>query len=67
MPKVFALISYHLGIWGFLGFFATLIIGFIACCTNISEAVYYILLAIFAAVGIAVSVVCTTRKCRNKN
>jgi hypothetical protein len=66
MQKFLVLMCYHLGIWGFLGFIATLAIGFIACCTNISKPVYFILLGSFAAVGITASIICAARRCKEK-
>jgi hypothetical protein len=67
MKKVFALICYNLGLWGILGFFATLLLGFIACCTNLSPTVFYGLLILFAAVGITATTICVARGCKKAN
>jgi len=64
MQKFLVLMCYHLGIWGFVGFFTTLVLGFIACCTGISKPVFFIALAGFALIGIGVSLVCTARRCK---
>ncbi len=64
MKKVFVLICYNLGLWGILGFFATLILGFLACCANLSENVFYGLLIGFAVIGISASLVCVSRGCK---
>ena len=66
MKKFLVLMCYHLGIWGFLGFLATLIIGFVACCANITKPVYFIILGSFAVIGITTSLICTSRRCRDK-
>lgn len=61
MKRVFGLMCYHLGLWGMLGFFVTLFFGFLACCANLPENIFYISLAVFAAVGITITTVCVTR------
>ena len=66
MNKVFILICYHLGFWGILGFLATLIFGFIACCTNLSQNNFFASLIIFAALGLIASTVCVARGCMRK-
>lgn len=63
MKKVLVLICYHLGLWGILGFFATLILGFIACCTNLSEVIFYVLLGIFAVIGVSATTYCISKSC----
>ncbi len=64
MKKVFVLICYHLGLWGFVGFVITLIIGFIACCANLSVTTFYVLLVAFATIAITVTTYCIIRKCK---
>ena len=63
MKKVIVLTCYHLGLWGIFGFFATLILGFIACCANLSDTFFYVSLGIFAAIGIGVTTYCISRNC----
>lgn len=64
MKRAFVLICYNLGLWGILGFFATLFLGFLACCTNLSESVFYVSLAIFALVGVTATGICVSRGCK---
>ena len=64
MNKVFVLMCYYLGLWGFTGFLVTLIIGFVACCTNMPTVTYYILLGMFAIIGISATVYCIFKKCK---
>lgn len=64
MKKAFVLICYNLGLWGVLGFFATLLLGFISCCANLSANMFYGLLILFAAVGITATSICVTRGCK---
>lgn len=66
MQRIVTLICYHLGLWGLLGFLATLVIGFIACCAGVSKPVFYILLGIFAIIGIACSARCILRNCKSE-
>lgn len=66
MKRQLSLICYHLGLWGILGFFATLIFGFIVCCANLPENVFYISLAAFAALGIAATTCCVVRGCKKE-
>ncbi|MCY1720612.1 hypothetical protein OU798_09680 [Prolixibacteraceae bacterium Z1-6] len=64
MKKTIVLICYHLGLWGFLGFLVTLILGFLACCANLPASVFYIFLAIFAVVGVTATTICVSRGCK---
>lgn len=64
MKKVFVLICYNLGIWGIFGFFATLILGFLACCANLSQNVFYSALIVFAVIGLSATTICVTRECK---
>jgi hypothetical protein len=64
MKKVLVLICYNLGLWGILGFFATLLLGFLACCANLSENIFYGSLIAFALVGIITSAICVSRGCK---
>lgn len=63
MKKVPVVFCFYLGIWGILGFIVTLFLGFISCYTKITEPAFFILLGIFAMVGIAASIICTRRSC----
>ena len=63
MKKVFALICYHLGLWGIIGFFATLLLGFLSCWTGLSKNVFYIGLMFVAAAGISITSICVSRSC----
>ena len=64
MKKAFALICYNLGLWGVLGFFATLIIGFVSCCANLSSNIFYGFLILFAIVGVTATTICVFRGCK---
>jgi len=64
MKRPLSLICYYLGLWGILGFFVTLIFGFISCCANLSEDVFYISLIAFAALGITTTSLCVVKGCR---
>lgn len=64
MKKALLLICYNLGLWGILGFFATLIFGFLACCANLSQNIFFGLLIAFALVGITVTTTCVVRGCK---
>jgi hypothetical protein len=57
MKKVFVSICYNLGLWGIFGFFATIILGFLACCANLSQSVFFGSLIVFATVGLISSVI----------
>lgn len=63
MKKVPVLFCFYLGIWGILGFIVTLFLGFISCCAKLSEPAFFILLGVFALMGIAASIICTWRSC----
>ncbi|MEN8116414.1 MAG: hypothetical protein ABFS16_05515 [Bacteroidota bacterium] len=65
MKKVLVLVCYNLGLWGILGFFATLFLGFLACCADLSQNVFYGSLIVFALVGIVASAVCVSKGCKN--
>lgn len=64
MKKVLVLLCYNLGLWGILGFFATLFLGFLSCCTNLSENIFFGFLIAFAVIGISASVCCIARGCK---
>jgi len=63
MKKILVLICYNLGLWGILGFFATLFLGFLSCCANLPEKVFFIFLIIFAAIGLSATMICVARGC----
>lgn len=58
------LICYNLGLWGILGFFATLFLGFLSCYANLSENIFYGFLITFAVIGLSVSAFCVSRGCK---
>ncbi|WP_321369190.1 hypothetical protein [uncultured Draconibacterium sp.] len=64
MNKILTLLCYNLGLWGILGFFATLILGFLTCCANLPAQVFYISLISFAAIGIIATTICVARGCK---
>jgi hypothetical protein len=63
MKKILVLVCYHLGLWGFLGFVITLLIGFIVCCANLSSEFFYTALVIFAVIAALAITYCIMRKC----
>ena len=64
MNKAFILICYNLGLWGILGFFATLILGYLACCANLSQNIFYGALVVFGLVGLATTAICVSKGCK---
>jgi len=64
MKKALVLICYNLGLWGILGFIATLLLGFLSCCANLPENIFYGFLVLFAAVGIIATTFCVSRGCK---
>lgn len=52
MKKVIVLIGIYLGLWGILGFFATIILGFLSCCIGLSQEIYFGALISFMIVAI---------------
>ncbi len=64
MKQIIFLTGFHLCFWGFLGFLATLLFGFIACCAGFSADIFFASLMIFAATGITVSAICISRRCK---
>ena len=67
MKKVLVLICYNLGLWGILGFFATLLLGFLACCANLSEKLFYGFLIVFALSGLVTTIFCVSRGCKKES
>lgn len=67
MKKIFVLICYNLGVWGLLGFFATLIFGFLACCANLSQNVFYGALIAFAIISLTATSIFVTREYKKLN
>ncbi|WP_167616395.1 hypothetical protein [Maribellus sediminis] len=63
MKKILVLICYNLGLWGMLGFFATLLLGFLSCCANLSANIFYGFLIAFAAIGLTATSICIYRGC----
>ena len=66
MKKIFVLLGYNLGLWGLFGFFVTLFFGFLACCTNLSENIFYGFLIVFGLTGLTVTCVCVLRGCKKQ-
>ncbi|MCK3683548.1 hypothetical protein [Maribellus sp. YY47] len=64
MKKIFVLTCYNLALWGILGFFATLLLGFLSCCAHLSENFFYGFLVIFALVGLIATSFCVSRGCK---
>nr|WP_321353532.1 hypothetical protein [uncultured Draconibacterium sp.] len=64
MNKIVTLIFYNLGLWGILGFFATIILGFLACCANLTSTVFYTALIVFAIIGLTATTICVARGCK---
>ena len=64
MKRFMLLTCYNLGLWGLLGFFATLLLGFLSCCANLSENTFYTLLIVFAAIGITSTAICVLKGCK---
>ncbi len=64
MNKIVTLICYNLGLWGILGFFVTILLGFLACCANLSSTVFYTALIVFAIIGLTSTTICVTRGCK---
>ena len=64
MNKIVTLICYNLGLWGILGFFATIFIGFLSCCANLSSTVFYTALIVFAIIGLTATTICVARGCK---
>ena len=55
MKKSFLIAAVNLGLWGVLGFFATIILSFLSCCIGISKEGYMISLGIFAFTAITMT------------
>ncbi len=64
MNKIVTLTCYNLGLWGILGFFVTLILGFLSCCANLPIQIFYISLISFAAIGVTATTFCVFRGCK---
>ena len=64
MKKLLVLLCYHLGLWGILGFFATLFLGFLSCCAHLSENIFYGFLIAFAVIGVVATTFCVSKGCK---
>nr|WP_319271875.1 hypothetical protein [uncultured Draconibacterium sp.] len=64
MKKLLTIACYNLALWGVLGFFATLLLGFLSCCANLPANVFYTSLVLFAALGITATTICVSRGCK---
>lgn len=64
MKKALILICYNLGLWGLLGFLATLVLGFLSCCANLSVNFFYGSLITFAVIGLVATSFCVLRGCK---
>jgi hypothetical protein len=67
MKKLLVLICYNLGLWGILGFFATLLLGFLTCCANLPEEVFFGALILFASAGLVATSICVVRGCNKSH
>lgn len=64
MKRIVLLTCYHLTLWGILGFFATLLFGFLTCCAGLPKEYFYISLFVFAAAGVTTTSICVARDCK---
>ena len=64
MKKELFLLGYNLSIWGILGFYATLLFGFLTCCANLSNDFFYGSLTVFAIIGTVVTTFCFIKGCK---
>ncbi|QGY47651.1 hypothetical protein GM418_29480 [Maribellus comscasis] len=55
MKKLFLIAVVYLGLWGILGFFATIILSFLSCCFGVSKETYMISLGVFAFIAVAMT------------
>lgn len=62
MKKLILLIVFYLGMWGILGFFATITLSFLACCIGVSEEFYVTSLVIFGILAVAFTAYSVVRK-----
>lgn len=51
MNKLFTLTCFYAGVWGALGFLATIVLGAVFCCAGWSQAWYIPVLILFALIG----------------
>ncbi len=66
MKKTLTLICFYLGLWGVLGFLATIAMGFLICCMGWSRNLYYILLVLVALFGIVMTCRSVYKCCSKK-
>jgi hypothetical protein len=55
MKKIIVLAGFYLGLWGILGFFATILLGFLSCCAGLSKEIYLVLLLAFVLTAIVMA------------
>ena len=53
IKKAAVLSCFYLGIWGFIGFIITLLLGFFSCCLDLAPIVFYGALILYAIGAIA--------------
>ncbi len=66
MKRLFYITCFHASVWGILGFFITLLFGFLAAVAGLSVDLFYLALIAFAITGIITSVFCII-KCYKKS
>lgn len=64
MKKTVGLACIYLGLWGFLGFVATIILGFLSCCAGLPEEIFFTALAVFAIVAIGMTCRSVSKQCK---
>ena len=67
MKKTVGLTCFYLGLWGFIGFIATIILSFLSCCAGIPKEIYFVSLFLFALVAIVMTCRSVSKECKNKN
>ena len=66
MKKIFVLGCFYLGLWGILGFFATIILSFFSCCAELSQEIYFGALIVFAVLGIVMTCRSVSKECKKQ-
>jgi hypothetical protein len=64
MKKIFVLSCFYLGLWGILGFFATILLGFLSCCAGISQELYFGALIAFALLAVSMTCRSVSKECK---
>jgi len=66
MKNIFVLSCFYLGVWGVLGFFATILLGFLFCCAGLSQEIYFGALIAFALLGIGMTYRSVSKECKKQ-